>query len=126
MKRKLISVKDAAEYLNVSKSSIWRLIAEGKLASVQVRSRRMVPFNRIYGLKPTTVYHMEKHVTQSDLDAIVFAGLPGPKRKVQCKKNSRGKFAPKYDWPEIERKKNLTPIEKLNEPLDFSKFDLMD
>jgi hypothetical protein len=61
----------------------------------------------------------------ADLDKIVFEGLPGPRRKPYNQKNALGQWVRKIDWPavakEIERKKNLTPIEQLDEPLDFSK-----
>jgi len=123
MKHRLFSVPQAAEYLNISKSSVWRLIAEGRIPSVQVRSRRMVPFGRIFGFKPTPVYQTEMRVAQVDLSKIVFEGLPGPKRKLQCKKNSRGKFAPKCEWPKIAREKQLDPIGRLiHDPIDLSRF----
>jgi excisionase family DNA binding protein len=125
MKHNLLSVRDAAKYLGVSPRTIYRLIHEGRLPEITIRTKRMVPWHRLLGFKATPCYHMEKHVSKLDLDKLVF---DLPKRKACGMKHMNGRFAPKRDWPavakEMARKKNLSPIEKLDEPLDFSKFDL--
>jgi excisionase family DNA binding protein len=127
MKQRLLSVRQAATYLGVSVRTVRRVIASGQLKTVTVRSLRRVPFLRIYGLKATIVPHQEMRLLSTDLDKIVFEGLPGPRRKAYNKKDARGKFVSKVDWPEVEkemeRKKNLSPIEKLDEPIDFARLD---
>lgn len=78
----------------------------------------MVPFLRLLKLPPTPVPHIEMRI---DIGQINWEGLEGPRRKTTCKKDNRGKFVSKYEWPEIERKKRLSPIERLDEPIDLSK-----
>jgi excisionase family DNA binding protein len=115
MKPRLLSVRQAAQYLNISQRSVRRLIREGKIPHVMIRSLRMVPFNQIYGLPPTPVYHVETRILQIDLERIAFSGLPGPKRGCPCKKDRHGKFAPKYEWQKIENDARRGPIQTLIE-----------
>jgi excisionase family DNA binding protein len=115
-KPKLLSVRQAAQHLGVSIRTIRRLIADGRLPVITVRSLRMVPFGRIYGLKPTPVPHTEMRI---ELGAIKYDLLEGPRRKPTCEKDRQGKFIPKWQWPEARRQRNLTPIQRLDE-IDIS------
>jgi excisionase family DNA binding protein len=120
MKRKLLTVRHVAEQLDISTTTVYRLLQTGRLPFVTVSTKRLVPFHRIHGLKATPVYHQEKHVTSIDLDRIIFEGLPVASRRRFDMRHVNGKFAPKYLWPEIERQRKLTAIERLDE-IDFSK-----
>jgi excisionase family DNA binding protein len=115
MKPRLLSVKKAAEYLGVSVRTVRRLIHDGRIPTVMVRTIRLVPFNRLRGLPPTRVYHRETRVLQVDLGKIVFTGLPSAMRKCQTKKFANGRFAPRYQWPQIERDAKRGPIQALIE-----------
>lgn len=116
MKPRLLSVREAAQYLGVSIRTVRRLIEDGRIKTVMVRSRRLVPFGRIYGLKPTAVYQNEMRI---ELGTIKFDLLEGPRRKPTCEKDRKGKFIPKWQWPEARRQRNLTPIQRLDE-IDIS------
>jgi excisionase family DNA binding protein len=119
MRRRLLTVHHVAEILDVSTRTIYRLIQSGRLPSVTVSTKRLVPFHRIHGLKATLVYHQEKHVASHDLNRVIFEGLPVATRQRRDMRHINGRFAPKYEWPEVERKKKLSPIERLDEPLDL-------
>jgi excisionase family DNA binding protein len=41
--RRALSIKEAAEACNLSRATVYRLIADGKLATLKVGSRRLVP-----------------------------------------------------------------------------------
>jgi excisionase family DNA binding protein len=44
---RLLSIKDAARVLGVGVSSVWLLIADGKLKAIRVGRRRLVPVEAI-------------------------------------------------------------------------------
>jgi excisionase family DNA binding protein len=120
MKRKLLTVRHVAEILDVSTRTIYRLIQRGQLPSVTVSTKRLIPFFRLYGrLQPTPVYHPQRQISSLDLNKVMFEGLPVLSRKRRDMRHINGRFAPKYEWPEVERKKKLSPIERLDEPLDL-------
>jgi len=51
--RKAYSVDETAEIIDLSRATIWRLIAANKLATVKVGGRRLVPVRAIDALLDT-------------------------------------------------------------------------
>jgi excisionase family DNA binding protein len=48
--RRVLSIKEAAQACGISRASVYRLIAEGKLTTLKIGARRLVPMHAIDAL----------------------------------------------------------------------------
>jgi excisionase family DNA binding protein len=48
--RRALSIKEAAEACNLSRATLYRLLGNGKLLTIKVRGRRLVPVSALDAL----------------------------------------------------------------------------
>ena len=67
IKRRALRINDAAAALGVGRSTIYKLMSEGKLATVKVAGRRLVPCDNMEAL-------LREGVPETEVDSIVAEG----------------------------------------------------